>query len=69
VLAQQYSAVEDDMFTACVYDEDEDIDAEGGMMSDKVVQMLAIRCVLIAFFSLILLEDDPVATSSMSQID
>jgi hypothetical protein len=40
------------MYTAGVYDEEEDIDAEGDVTFDKMVQMLTLG-----------LEDEPVATS------
>jgi hypothetical protein len=42
VLAQEFSAVEDDICTAGVYDKEEDIDAEGGMTFDEKVQMLTL---------------------------
>jgi hypothetical protein len=53
-----YRAVEDDMYTAGIYDKEEAIVAEGCMTFDKMVQMLTLG-----------LEDEPVATSSVLQID
>jgi hypothetical protein len=57
VLAQEISAVEDDMYTAGVYDEEEEIE-EGGMTFDEMVQTLTLG-----------LEDEPVTTSPVLQID
>jgi hypothetical protein len=57
VLAQEFSADHDDMYTAAVDDEEEDIDAEGRMTFDEMVQMLTLG-----------LEDEPVTTSAVLQI-
>jgi hypothetical protein len=51
-LLKKFSAVEDDMYTGGVHDEEEDIDAEGSMTFDEMDQMLSLG-----------LEDEPVATS------
>jgi hypothetical protein len=48
----------DDMYAGGVHDEEEDIDAEGSMTFDEMVQMFTIG-----------LEDEPVATFSVLQID
>jgi hypothetical protein len=58
VLAQEFSAVEDDMYTAGVYDEEQDIDEEGGMTFREMVRMHTLG-----------LEDEPVTTSQVLQID
>jgi hypothetical protein len=51
-------ALEDDMYTAGVYDEEEDVDAKGGMTFYETVHMLTLG-----------LEDGPVATSEVLQIN
>jgi hypothetical protein len=53
-----YRAVEDELNSAGNYDEEEDIDAQVGMTFDEMVQMLTLG-----------LEDEPVVTSSVMQID
>jgi hypothetical protein len=37
-----YRAVEDDLYSAGIYDEEEDIDAEVGMTFDEMIQMLTL---------------------------
>jgi hypothetical protein len=58
VMLHSVRAVEYDMYTAGVYDEAVDIDAEESMSFDEMVQMPTLG-----------LEDESVATSSVLQID
>jgi hypothetical protein len=58
VRAQELCADEDCIYSAGVYDEEEDIYAERGMSCNEMAQMLTLG-----------LEDKPVATSSVLQMD